>query len=251
MSQTYYLFGKSGRIGQVTSTYLNDLGCLASPSPANADVWILAIPQSAVPGILESKGARVVIDMSGYCKREKIGVYGNHTLHKPNHQIIQNVGCFASSVIETFRQSQFPVHHIVGGVHIVSVGGQSVTHRSETQSVRVAKRTWDHPHVDEICTQILGLSIDSFVPIINCHQPHGITTIITGHLSQNPDLSFPPPFDANEVFETPHFKWSGKWNPDTMAFQLSSCLDNLHFPAYNAAKIARALLNLKSSTRQS
>lgn len=241
-SRSYYLFGKSGRIGCATWKYLNNLDCIESKTPQDADIWILAIPQTAVPDILNSRGTRAVIDMSGYCKHEKIGVYGNIDSLSIDHNIIQNVGCFASSVIEAFRQSNFPVHTIVGGIHIVSVGGQSVTHRSEKQSVRIAKRTWNHPHTDEICTQIQGLSIDSFVPIINCHQPHGITTVITGRVSKILDISFPPSFDTTDVSETPHFKWSGKWNQDTMCFQLFSCLDNLHFPALHAARIAKKII---------
>ena len=104
MKSKIYVYGHRGRIGSIVVHYLRTFNLSITDEPLDALIWILAIPVRVVPEILSEQGERWVIDMSGYSKRYQIGGYGEAGIDS-SHRVIQNVGCFASSVIQAFRLS--------------------------------------------------------------------------------------------------------------------------------------------------
>ena len=235
-----YIHGSQGKIGSLVQHYCQQLGVTLAATPEEARCWFLAIPSAAVAGYLAKRQDRLIVDLSGYCKQQGIGTYAQPgTQPDFSAGIIQNPGCFAASIIEPFRYAGLAAEQLDGPVSITLVGGASVAHRSQQGGLRLSKRLWDHPHVKEIQRAIPGLTISSFVPLINHFQPHGICSVIHGKLRQPLAINSPPPFDLQEVLGGFQVKWSWQADPSKQRFVLGAVLDNLHFPAYHAALIGK------------
>ena len=239
----FYIYGKKGKIGEIVTHYCHLMEISLVDEPLQADCWFLAVPSSAVSHLLNQREHRGVIDLSGYCKRHNIGVYGvlDERLNRSS-KIIQNPGCFASSVIEAFKRSGLDPHQLDGSVSITSIGGASVAHRSEKSGLRLSKRLWSHPHVKEIESVITGLEISHFTPVITHSQPHGICSLISGKLAQPIHIQSPPPFDLEEILGGSQVKWNWRVDASARRFLLSCVLDNLYFPAHHAVMIAQHLI---------
>ena len=91
----------------------------------------------------------------GYCKREKIDCVWQSPLHKTQPSDHSKYWLFRLFCHRSLSAISVRVHHIVGGVHIVSVGGQSVTHRSGHKAFAF-KKTWNHPHVGRSAREYRG-----------------------------------------------------------------------------------------------
>ena len=233
--ESVYIYGALGRIGQVLESYLNSENIPRVKNPRYADIIVLAVPRTAVPELLAKHPQQQILDMSGYCKYKSIGRYGI-TGWPEGATIVQNVGCFASSVIQAFKRAPFDIRDITGGVHISMMGGASVGQIAQTPQIRLARRLWNHPHLKEIKYVFPDLNIAHFVISLNSYMPHGIWTCIMGVLPYS--IASTDPIYGQTVWGTPKVSWSV--HAEQQRFVLNVALDNLHFPAYHACMLIKS-----------
>lgn len=237
-SPCVYVYGSTGRIGSILSNYLkkNRIPCVSKPTIA--DVIVLAVPHHAVEGLLKKHPKQKILDMSGFCKRSAIGVYG---LHKwdPKERIVQNVGCFASSVIQGLLRSNILGADIDGAIQISTIGGASTAHREQVETLRLARRLWNHPHQQEIEKAIPNLRISHFVITLQTAIEHGIWTCIMGRLLR--DRPSTERIDGNDILGRTQVPWSLQCQERN--FVLTTALDNLHYPAFHAYTLIQSLGN--------
>ena len=231
-----HIFGKNGRIGTRLRQGLDQIDCEHTSAPASAAIWLLAVPASAVPEILEQAQDRWVIDMSGYSKRAGIGHSGWDLENGlPTKRLIQNPGCIAASVILGLQKSGLAkLIHPLAPIQVTAICGKTLLHRSEDlSSPRRANRLWTHPHVDEIEAWLPDISISHFVPIIHPNQASGILTSITGQTEKHcTDRGQPVVLD--QVIGTANVHWERIIHPDSNRFVLNVALDNLQYPVWHA-----------------
>ena len=235
---TIYIYGKNGRIGTIVQQYATQQKVSIATDPKYAYISILAVPQSAVSSLLPNIVSPIIIDMSGFSKRHNLGTYAA-TLQPFSDRILQNPGCFASSVIQGILRASLPLSDIESPLHIATTGGASVDHPSAAPGIRLAKRLWDHPHVQEIQKRFPKLRIASFTPIINHCQPHGIISTISGTLTKG-TKSAKSKINIQETWGNAQVAW--ELHTQDKYFSLVCALDNLHFPACYAIRLAKEQL---------
>ena len=151
---------------------------------------------------------------------------------------LANPGCFASAVVVGLQRSGL-TGVLDGPLHISAMGGASTAHRTQRGGLRLARRLADHPHADEV-RAATGASVASFALSVAYAQPAGILAIVSGACASdaplNPGVS---ELDVQAVLGTPRVLHrvvrSGTF------FTLGVVLDNIAFPADNAARLVCAL----------
>ncbi len=246
-----HIIGARGRLGSEVARQAKRLGVPLADSLETADVVALAIPRRAAGELLDQGfGDQTVIDLSGALKDRREGRYALLTGELLDDgappragDLLANPGCLASSVIVGLRRaglsSQAPR---LGPVHITAVGGASMAGRDQRGGIRLARRGLTHPHVQEICRAVPGLVPGSFSPVVCYAQERGILAVISGRAPQGDttrSTGGDPP-DVTQVLGTDavhhHLTFTGD------AFTLAVTLDNLTFPAANAARLAQLLM---------
>ena len=231
-----YIYGQTGRIGSLVSFYLQKKQILCISNPAHADVIVLAVPQQAVESLLKKHHHQRILDMSGFCKRNHIGGYGLHRW-EPEYRILQNVGCFASSVIQGLLCAKIKGLDIDGALYVNATGGASTAHKNQEETCRLARRLWSHPHQEEIEKAIPALLISHFAITLQTGIHHGIWTCIMGRFYK--PRSSTAPIDGNHVLGRKDVHWALQCKEHK--FILTVALDNLHFPAFHACSLIQSL----------
>jgi len=234
-----YLYGNNGRIGRVLLSYLNATDISIEENACNADIIVLATPYDSVEELLSRHPEQSILDMSGYCKRHHIGSYGLNTW-PVSSRIVQNIGCFASSVIIPLQQAGI-VHQLSKDVQIHCTGGGTTVSRKENSVMRLARRLWDHPHQEEIERVFPSLSISHFIVNVNTQYAHGIWTCISG-FSTAPLQEQGGDINGVKVLGSPSVHWNVRTHQ--CHFVLCSALDNLHYPAFHAISLLKNRLRI-------
>ena len=141
---------------------------------------------------------------------------------------------FIYSIIYTFLfeidvDKNFPIS-------VSAFGGKSYVSKGDG-TMRTARKWIEHAHVKEIET-CLKIKVDSFVPIICYHLPHGLFVVINGKTKRNIENiegNIDTEMDVSSVLETHFINFRFQLSPPNN-FSFAVSIDNIQHVAYLAFK---------------
>ncbi len=250
-----YVAGASGRLGEEIVRRAAAAG-LSVAGEAEARVCLLALPREVVSRDRERwlGSAATVVDLSGAFKQEGRATYGLLRGGRAWHGQpltaggkYANPGCMAACVILGLERSGVLAAD-PSPLHITLVASRSAAHRSQSGTLRLGRRAWDHPHVAEIEAALAGVELASFTPIVDFALERGVLAHISGSVTKDAALAGrTDELELANVIDTPEHALALRLGPAPLrgpggrrAFSLTCAIDNLTFPAQNAVEIARA-----------
>ncbi len=240
-----HIFGRRGRLGSAVAARLPG-GSVAQTDAEDAELWVLAVPTDAAHALLDDAGDRTVLDVSGALKRRGAGRYG---LLGDDGRLLDgappargdrlaNPGCFASAVIVGLQQAGL-AGALRGPLYVSAVGGASTAHKHQRGVLRLARRLADHPHADEV-RRATGVPVASFALAVAYAQPAGILATVSGTCDPAAPLhAGAAELDVDAVLGTATV--AHRVVRRGTHFTLGVALDNIVFPAANAARLIAAL----------